>query len=71
MKIFLFINPNSGTQSGSKIIDMGVKKVEFNDSDGMTYIYNMNDKDSLNAGISNLKNQLEKGIWIFLVFLEG
>lgn len=66
---FLFINPNSGTQSGSKILDMGVKKVEFNDSDGMTYIYNMNDKDSLSAGLSNLKNQLDKGIKFLRNFL--
>ena len=58
---FLFINPNSGIQSGSKILGMGVQKVEFNDTDGMVYIYNLNDNDNLNAGINKLKNQMEKG----------
>jgi hypothetical protein len=66
---FLFINPNSGNQSGSKILEMGVKKVEFNDSDGMVYIYNMNDKENLRLGIINLKDQLDKGKILLLLFL--
>lgn len=60
--IFFFINPHSGTQTGLKILNMGVRKVEFNASQGMVFIYNMKDPINLEMGIQCLKAELEKGL---------
>jgi len=70
--MFFFINPESGTQSGLNIINMGVKKVEFNDPHGMVFIYNMKDPTNLEMGIQCLLTEFEKGIFLFysLLFLN-
>jgi hypothetical protein len=59
--MFFFINPESGTQTGLNILNMGVKKVEFNDPHGMVFIYNMKDKVSLENGVQCLLAEFEKG----------
>lgn len=60
--MFFFINPESGTQTGLNILNMGVKKVEFNDPHGMVFIYNMKDPANLEIGIQCLLTEFEKGM---------
>jgi len=59
--MFFFINPLSGIQTGLNILNMGVKKVEFNDPHGMVFIYNMKDPVNLEIGIQSLLTEFEKG----------
>jgi hypothetical protein len=59
--MFFFINPESGTETGLNILNMGVKKVEFNDPHGMVFIYNMKDQANLEIGIQCLLAEFEKG----------
>lgn len=60
--MFFFINPESGTETGLNILNMGVKKVEFNDPHGMVFIYNMKDPVNLEIGIQSLIAEFEKGM---------
>jgi hypothetical protein len=59
--MFFFINPESGIQSGLNILNMGVKKVEFNDPHGMVFVCSMKDPANLEMGIQSLLNEFEKG----------
>ncbi len=69
--MFFFINPESGTQTGLNILNMGVKKVEFNDPHGMVFICNMNDPVNLEAGIQSLIAEFEKGEISVLIYYKN
>jgi hypothetical protein len=67
--LLFFINPDCGSNDGKKILNMGVKKVEFVDSlMCAAHIFNIKDKNNLEYGKFILNSEIKRGKIVLVKF---